>query len=168
MGSAMKLVTWSLATFHATVFVLAVVLFAYSRDALGAGLSGLNTFVGLGLFVALWATTYATTSRALKGLDLIGSGRDRSGYARRAFRWGAVNGMSFLVILGIVAVATAVANTRPNQVATGILVPALFISPFALVVSAAVGAAVGLIFGTIDLGLFALAGLTGGDAEATV
>jgi hypothetical protein len=45
-------------------------------------------------------------------------------------------------------------------VATGTLVPALFIAPFALVVSAAVGAAVGLVFGTIDLGLFALAGLT--------
>jgi hypothetical protein len=164
----MKLVTWSLATFHATFFVLVIVLFIYSRDALGAGLSGLNTFVGLGLFMALWATTYATTSRALEGLDLIGSARDRSGYARRAFRWGAVNGMSFLVILGIVAVTIAVSNTRPGQVGTGILVPALFIAPFALVVSAAVGAAVGLIFGTIDLGLFALAGLTGGDAKATV
>ncbi len=164
----MKLVTWSLATFHATGFVLAIVLFAYSRDALGAGLSGLNTFVGPGLFVALWATTYATTSRALEGLDLIASARDRSGYARRAFRWGAVNGMSFLVILGIVAVATAVGNTRPGQVATGILVPALFIAPFALVVSAAVGAAVGLIFGTLDLGVFARAGMIGQDSEPTV
>src|SRR5438093_8586197 len=107
MGSAMKLVTWSLATFHATVFVLAIVLFAYSRDGLGAALGGLNTFVGLGLFVALWVTTYMTTSRALEGLDLIGS-RDRSGYARRAFRWGAANGMSFLAILGVVAVVAAV------------------------------------------------------------
>ena len=43
---------------------LAIVLFAYSRDALGAGLSGLNTFVGLGLFVALWVTTYLTTDVA--------------------------------------------------------------------------------------------------------
>src|SRR5713101_1068419 len=63
MGSAMKLVTWSLATFHATAFVLAIVLFAYSRDALGTGLSGLNTFVGLGLFVALWATTTSRPQR---------------------------------------------------------------------------------------------------------
>jgi hypothetical protein len=163
----MKLVTWSLATFHATAFVLAIVLFVYSRDALGAGLSGLNTFVGLGLFVALWATTYVTTSRAVEGLDLIGSARDRDGYARRAFRWGAANGMSFLLILGIVAIATAVSNTRPGQVATGILFPALFIAPIALVVSAAVGGVVGVIFGIIDLGLFALAGLTGADLEPT-
>jgi hypothetical protein len=162
----MKLVTWSLATFHATVFVLAIVLFVYSRDALGAGLSGLNTFVGLGLFVALWATTYVTTSRALEGLDLIGSARDRSGYARRAFRWGAANGMAFLAVLGIVAVLVAVSNTRPGQVASGILFPALFIAPIAFVVSAAVGGIVGAIFGIIDLGLFALAGLAGGDAKA--
>jgi len=168
MGSTMRLVTWSLATFHATAFVLAIVLFAYSRDALGAGLSSLNTFVGLGLFVALWATTYLTTSRALKGLDLIASTRDRDRYASRALRWGAANGMSFLAILGAVAIVGAIANTRPGQVASGILFPALFIAPIALVVSAAVGGVVGVIFGIVDLGLFALAGLTGGEAEATV
>ena len=159
----MKLVTWSLATFHATVFVLAIVLFAYSRGALGAGLSGLNTFVGLGLFVALWATTYLTTSRALADLDLIGSARDRRGYPRRALRWGAANGMSFLAILGIVAVLTAIANTQPGQVTSGILFPALFIAPIALIVSAAVGGVVGALFGIIDLALFALAGLSGGE-----
>ena len=161
----MKLVTWSLATFHATAFVLAIVLLAYSRDALGAGLSGLNTFVGLGLFVALWATTYLTTSRALKDLDLIGSARDREGYPRRALRWGAANGMSFLAVLGLVALVAAIANTRPGQVTSGILVPFLFIAPIALVVSAAVGGAVGALFGIIDLALFAVAGLTGEGAR---
>jgi hypothetical protein len=164
----MKLVTWSLATFHATVFVLAIVLFAYSRDALGTGLSGLNTFVGLGLFVALWVTTYVTTSRALEGLDLIGSARDRGGYARRAFRWGAANGMSFLGVLGILAVVAAISNTRPGQVGSGILFPALFIAPIALVVSAAVGGVVGAIFGIIDLALFAVAGLNRQEAGPAV
>ena len=164
----MKLVTWSLATFHATAFVLAIVLFAYSRDALGAGLSSLNTFVGLGLFMALWATTYLTTSQALKGLDLIASARDRGGYPWRALRWGAANGMSFLAILGVVAVVTAISNTRPGQVASGILVLALFIAPIALVVSAAVGGAVGAFFGIIDIVLLSLAGLTGREADRTV
>ena len=164
----MKLVTWSLATFHATTFVLAIVLFAYSRGGLGGALGGLNTFVGLGLFVALWATTYVTTSRALEGLDLVRSARDREAYARRTLRWGARNGMAFLAILGIVALFVAVANTRPDQVGLGILFPALLIAPIALVVSAAVGGAVGVIFGIIDLGLFALAGLGGRDAEPTV
>ena len=164
----MKLLTWSLATFHTTVFVLVIVLFAYSGGGLGGALGGLNTFAGLGLFVALWATTYVTTSRALKGLDLIGSARDRGGYPWRALRWGAANGMSFLAILGVVAVVTAISNTRPGQVASGILVPALFIAPIALVVSAAVGGAVGAFFGIIDLVLFALAGLTGREADRAV
>jgi hypothetical protein len=164
----MKLLTWALATFHTTVFVLVIVLFAYSGGGLGGALGGLNTFAGLGLFVALWGTTYVTTARALRGLDLIGSARDRGGYGRRAFRWGAANGMSFLAILGIVAIVVAISNTRPGQVASGILVPALFIAPIALVVSAAVGGVVGVIFGIIDLGLFAVAGLTTPDPEATV
>lgn len=163
----MNLVTWSLATFHATTFVLAIVLFAYSRDVLGGGLSGLNTFVGLGLFVALWATTYLTTSKAVRGLDLIASARDRSRYPRRALRWGAANGMSFLAVLGVVAIVTAISNTQAGQVPSGILFPALFIAPIALVVSAAVGGTVGAIFGIIDLGLFALAGLGEPEAEPT-
>lgn len=164
----MQLVTWSLATFHATVFVLAIVLFAYSRGALGPALSGLNTLVGLGLFVALWATTYFTTARALRGLDLVGSARDSGGYGRRAFRWGGANGMSFLAVLGIVAIVIAAATTRPGQVGSGSLFPAvLFIAPIALVVSAAVGGAVGVLFGFIDLGLFALAGLIGRSAKPT-
>src|SRR6267378_3624439 len=157
----MKLLTWSLATFHTTVFVLVIVLFAYSGGGLGGALGGLNTFAGLGLFVALWATTYLTTSRALKGLDLIASARDRNRYASRALRWGAANGMSFLAILGAVAIVGAIASTRPGQIASGILFPALFIAPIALVVSAAVGGAVGALFGIIALGLFALAGLRG-------
>ena len=164
----MKLVTWALATFHATAFVLVIVLFAYSGGGLGGALSGLNTFVGLGLFGALWATTYLTTARALKGLDLLGSARHRGSYPRRALRWGAANGMSFLAVLGVVAIITAVANTRPGQVTSGILLPALFIAPIALVVSAVVGAVVGTIFGIIDLGLFAIAGLGTPDPEPTV
>jgi hypothetical protein len=127
MGSAMKLVTWSLATFHATVFVLAIVLFAYSRGA-----------------------------------------RDRGGYPRRALRWGAANGMSFLAILAIVAVLTAIGNTRLEQVPSGILFPALLILPIAFAVSSVVGGAVGALFGIIDLALFALAGLSGSEAEPTV
>ena len=159
----MKLLTWSLATFHTTVFVLAIVLLAYSGGGLGQALSGLNTFAGLGLFVALWATTYVTTARALNGLDIIRSARDRARYGRRVFRFGAANGMSFLAILGVGALVTAVANTRAGQVGSGILFPTLFIAPIALVVSAAVGGTVGVLFGLIDRAMFALAGLTGED-----
>ena len=164
----MKLLTWSLATFHTTVFVLAIVLFAYSGGGLGQALSALNTFVGLALFVALWATTYVTTGRALDGLDIVGSTRDRERYGRRVFRFGAANGMAFLAILGVGALVTAVANTRPGQVGSGILFPGLFIAPIALVVSGAVGGTVGVLFGLIDRAMFALAGLAGEDPTTEV
>jgi len=76
--------------------------------------------------------------------------------------------MAFLGILGAVAVVAAVLNTRPDQVGLGILFPAVFIAPIAFVVSAAVGGAVGALFGIVDLALFAVAGLAGLDAEPTV
>lgn len=144
------IVAWSLATFHASAFVLAIVSFLYSRDALGPALGGLNTLLGLALFVALWATTYLTTSHALEGLDL---GRDdqRGRFARRAFRWGAVNGMAFLAVVGLVLIASAVFATP------SVLLTALFIAPVALVASAVVGAVVGVTFSAIDLVLLALA-----------
>ncbi|TMC76583.1 MAG: hypothetical protein E6J09_09710 [Chloroflexi bacterium] len=141
---------WSLATFHASAFVLAIVFFLYSRDALGPALGGLNTLVGLGLFLALWATTYLTTCRALEGLDLLREG-DQVLFARRAFRWGAANGMAFLGVLGVVLIASAV------FVSPTVLLPVLFVAPFALLISAVVGALVGLIFSAVDLALLALA-----------
>ncbi len=144
------LVEWSLATFHASAFVLAIVFFLYSRDALGPALGGLNTLVGLGLFLALWATTYLTTCRALEGLDLLREG-DQVLFARRAFRWGAANGMAFLGVLGVVLIASAV------FVSPTVLLPVLFVAPFALLISAVVGALVGLIFSAVDLALLALA-----------
>jgi len=145
-------VEWSLATFHASAFVLAIIFLLYSRDALGQALSGLNTILGLALFVALWATTYLTTCRALEGLDLLGE-RDHLLFARRAFRWGAANGMAFLGVLGVVLIASAV------FVSPTALLPVLFVAPFALVVSAIVGALVGVIFSAVDLLLLALARL---------
>src|SRR5438034_11652594 len=99
----MKLVTWSLATFHASTFVLAIVLFAYSRGGLGGTLSGLNTFVGLGGCLALWATAYFTTARSLAGLFLIASVRDRARYLRRILLWGPREGMAHLAGLRVVA-----------------------------------------------------------------
>jgi hypothetical protein len=154
-GEAQRIVVWALATFHASGFVLAIVLFAYSRDALGPALSGLNTMVGLGLFVALWATTYVTTSRALRGLDVLGSPRDRELYGRRTLRCGAANGLAFLGILAVVIVFSFVFT------APGILLTVVFAAPFAIAVAAVVGAVVGVIFGIVDLGLFALAGMGG-------
>ena len=154
--SEQRLVIWALATFHATLFVVAAVLFLYTRGGLGALLASLNTLVGLALFVALWVTTLFTTRRALAGMDLLGD-VDEGRLARRAFRWGAVNGMAFLVVLGVVLIVGSIAATPAGQNQLGVLPIAVIAAPFALVVSAAVGGAAGAIFGVIDITLHALA-----------
>ncbi len=150
-----RLVTWALATFHATLFVVASVLFAYTRGGLGSLLANLNTLVGLGLFAALWATTFLTTQRALEGIDVLGTMDDRA-FVRRVFRWGAANGMAFLAVLAVVFLVGSLAAI-PAGSGPGFLLFAAFAAPFALVVSAAVGGAVGAVLGVIDLGLVRLA-----------
>lgn len=142
---ARGLVTWALGTFHATIFVLVGVLILYTRDALAPLLSSLNTLAGLGLFAVLWATTFVTTARALRGLELGAPGTE-SALLRRTFRFGAANGMLFLAVVGLVLGVGA-------SVAAGSFPFFLFAAPFALVVAAAVGGVVGLIFGLVDLAL---------------
>lgn len=151
-----QLVTWALATFHGTLFVVVSVLFAYARGGFGGLLANLNTLVGLGLFVALWVTTFFTTGRALEGVDLLGDLEERA-FMRRAFRWGAVNGMAFIVVLGAVLIVGSIAATPPGRGSFGVLPIAVLTAPLALVVAATVGAAVGAVFGVIDLGLVVLA-----------
>src|SRR4051812_42331149 len=82
-------VWWLLGTFHSATLVVVLVWLAYRGGGLGSALSSLNTLVGLGLYVALWATTLFTARRALSGLDWPS---DRpsvmSAFFWRALRWG--------------------------------------------------------------------------------
>jgi hypothetical protein len=154
---AQRLTVWAVATFHASLFVIASVLVSYRGGGLGSLLAGLNTLVGLGLFAALWATTLFTTERALVGMDLLGE-VDELRFARRVFRWGAANGMAFLGVLGLVLIAGATVALPQGGSPFGLLTFALVAAPFALIVAAAVGGVVGVLFAVIDLGLIALAG----------
>jgi hypothetical protein len=155
-NSAQRLTVWAVATFHASLFVIASVLAVYRGGGLGSLLASLNTLVGLGLFAALWATTFFTTGRALVDINLLGE-VDEVRFARRVIRWGAANGMAFLAVLGLVAIIGATLALPPGSSPFGSLTFALFAAPFALVVAAAVGGVVGAIFGVIDLGLLAVA-----------
>src|SRR5438445_13051505 len=136
-----RLVTWALATFPATLFVVASVLFAYTRGGLGSLLANLNTLVGLGLFAALWATTFLTTQRALEGIDVLGTMDDRA-FVRRVFRWGAANGMAFLAVLAVVFLVGSLAAI-PAARAPGFIWAAAFPAPLPLACSAAARAPVG-------------------------
>src|SRR5919198_2827061 len=111
MTSQRALVTWALATFHTTLFVLLAITVLYGQGRFGATLASLNTLLGLGLFVVLWTSTYLTTRRALAKADLLTGDFDRVEFVRRALRYGAVNGVVFLAVLAAALIVGSMAAT---------------------------------------------------------
>ena len=160
-----RLVVWAFATFHASAFALVILLVVYRGGGLGQALQGLNTAVGLGLFLALWSTTYVATRQALRGL---GIGRplpvDANALTARAVRWGAVNGVMFLAVLALV-IPGGFALTHLGDVLAALRGPTavqstLFVLGGLVVASAValvVGALIGLLFSGVDLFLLGIA-----------
>lgn len=152
-----SLVAWALGTFHASVFVLVIVSAMYAGGGLGFLLQGLDTVLGLLLFVVLWATTLYTTRRALAGSAALFAPQDRRGFARRALRWGGVNGVLFLAALVFVFVLRP-ALTMPGASPLGtIFLGVAALAPIAFIVAFVAGAALGQVFAGIDLALVWLA-----------
>jgi hypothetical protein len=159
------LIAWTFATFHASAFVLVILFLAYRGGGLGQALQGLNTAVGLGLFVALWATTYVATRRAFDGLGVERPAPiDQSALIARGMTWGAFNGVMFLGVL-VVGIAGGAVVTHPGDVMSaltspailpGVLVATVYVVVASLV-AGAVGAAVGIVFAAIDLILLGIA-----------
>src|SRR5687767_15655918 len=134
------LLWWVLGSFHTSVFGLALLLLLYPRGSFGATLQGLSTLSGLAIFVALWATTLFTTRRALAGLNWLDDDPAQMAvFFRRALRWGGVNGLLFLIALGVIVLASAVAGARGSITAPALTFFVLF-GAIGLVVSYVVGA----------------------------
>ncbi len=158
-------IVWAFATFHVSAFVLVAVFLQFRTGALGLTLQGLNTGIGLALFVALWTTTFIATRGALGGL---GIGRptpiDASRLTWRAMRWGALNGLMFLAVL-VVVFAGGYGITHLDDLVHALLGPTVLQSAaifagalsIASAVALAVGGAVGLIFSGLDLILLGIA-----------
>lgn len=152
----MSTLVFAFATFHATTFLLVPLLLAYRGGGLGQTLQGLNTLVGLGLFVAVWVTTYIATSMAMRDLDLTsGLPVDGDKLMRRALVWGGVNGVMFLLVL-LSGFATANAISRPENIVQGtlFLIAAMFPGG---AIAFVIGALVGVVFAGIDLLLLGVA-----------
>ena len=158
-------IVWGFATFHASAFVLVALFLQYRTGGLGLTLQQLNTELGLGLFVALWATTFIATRNALRGLDIARPmAIDTSLFIWRALRWGALNGFMFLAVLAVVAGGGYVlthlgdflqAVTGPTVLqSTAILAGGVVVASG---VAMAVGGGIGLIFSGVDLILLGLA-----------
>jgi hypothetical protein len=135
------LVRWTFATFHAAVLVLLAMWFVHLSGGLGDLLGGLNTAVGLGLYALLWAIVWWATGQAFdEAAPDSSSPRER---AWAGFRYGAVTGMGFLlVILAGAFVVVAVTG--------GGLLPVVIIGVVGGLVALLVGGLIGAAFAMLD------------------
>jgi hypothetical protein len=138
------LLGWSLASFHAAVVLVVplTAVHAVAPDALGDLLGGLDTSVGVALYLVLWGSTWWSNRRylAASGFD------DARGTVGAGAKWGAVTG---LPLLGCVVLAVFV---LVNPVFAAVLLAV------GGVVAALVGAVVGATLAGVDVALDRLAG----------
>jgi len=158
------LVVWALASFHTATLTALLVGGVYLSGALGDLLGGLDTLVGLGLYLGLWATTWWTTRRAFAAIGAAG----REGPVSRSVllgtggKWAGVDGVLFLWLL--VGVATASSLSVGSVTVEGALYFLAFVGVASLL-AFVVGAVVGLLFAALDLAAFRIAGAVVADAE---
>lgn len=148
---------WTFGTFHATMLGIILLRSVYPGGGLAQTLSGLNTITGLALFIALWTTTVLTTGRAFRGLDLFGGGAVTGAVYRRALRWGAANGVLFLVAAGAILVANTLASAAPTVQVGAILAIAAFQMIIGALFAFVIGAIAGLVLATVDLAALRIA-----------
>jgi hypothetical protein len=138
------LLAWGLASFHAAV-LLVVPLWvghAVAPVALGGLLDGLDTLVGVALFLVLWGSTWWSNRRYLATSAL----ETPRGTVVAGAKWGAATG---LPLLGCVVLAALVA-TSPVFAAV-LLVAGSVVAPF-------LGAVVGAVLAGVDVVFDRLAG----------
>lgn len=142
------LVAWSLATFHTALLVALLVTGLYLVGPLGDILSGLETAVGLALYVCLWAATWWTTRRWLAGL---GEDADLLATVGTGGKWGGVDGVLFFWAIFAIAIVPTL----------GFHVGAIPFFLLALAVGSVlalgIGGFVGCIFGLLDAAVFRVA-----------
>ncbi|WP_132061363.1 hypothetical protein [Halorussus amylolyticus] len=142
------LVVWSLATFHAALLVVLLVVGLYPSGLLGWVLSGLDTSVGIALYLCLWASTWWTNRQCLSEL-----GEDASLLAVVGLggKWGGVNGVVFFWVLFAVAVAPAFGLRAA-------VIPSLLVFlGIGTVLALGIGGFVGCVFAALDTAAFRIA-----------
>lgn len=151
------LLIWCLAAFHAAGLVLLLVMLLYLSEDLGETLDGLNTAVGLALYIVLWATNWWATGKAIDGLDLTNPDQPVTGGALlgRGLLWGGVNGVLFLLVVFAPILVVIVAGGDVTVLGmVALLAYLLFLGGIA---SFIIGSLIGLAFAVIDLALLEIA-----------
>lgn len=149
---------WCVGAFHAAAFVTVAVALLHLLAPLGDLLAGLDTAVGFGLYLALWALAWWSARRALAEVDL----RSPGGGLRRALgagvRWGGATGTAFFLVLSLVVVVGGLVAADGGSVSPTFAAIVLGAGVVGAVLAFLVGAAVGAALATLDAGLAGLAG----------
>ena len=144
---------FALGTFHAAALIVALVLVLYATGALASLLSSLSTVAGLALFSALWLTTVWSTHGTLGDAFTVAprTSVPLGTMIPRATWRGGINGVAFLVCLGLVLLISSAlsGNVAFGVVGLGFLIFATVGAAFAFVI----GLVLGLVFACIDLAL---------------
>ncbi|MDQ2745465.1 MAG: hypothetical protein M3Z66_24670 [Chloroflexota bacterium] len=152
--AANRLFRWSLATFHAGLLVLLLVIVLYSFSDLAGALKNVGTIPGLAIYLALWTSTWWTTGKAARDVTPDGSLRVNE-LVRRGMIWGGVNGAIFVLVLLAYLDGLGLSRGQPNAIE---VVPFLLIEAAISTIPAfIIGAIVGLLFALLDLGLLGIA-----------
>ena len=139
--------SWSLATFHTTSFVAAVVAGVHVSGSLRERLSHLDTATGMLTFAALWALTWFVTNAALvkmnPPIDEAGSGS----IVMSMTVAGGWNGVGIFAALFVIGPLWTLALHSPGPLALpGLLV----IGGIGLPLAFTIGAIVGMCYGLVD------------------
>jgi hypothetical protein len=154
------LLDWSLAAFHAGFLFAVLIALVYAGGGLGNLLSGLNTWLGLGLYAVFWATTWWTTRRAARGFAWSALDRPAAlaGRLWRVALWGGLNGvLFFLIVLGLIVGNVLALVLVGRAQASEILSFVVFGGAIGAAVSFVAGVVVALLFALLDGALLALA-----------
>ncbi|MFC7046641.1 hypothetical protein ACFQH6_15625 [Halobacteriaceae archaeon GCM10025711] len=137
------LLVWALATFHVAALVSVAAVALHANGVLGQVLGELDTLVGVGLFVVVWALTWWSNRRWLTDVSLADDGQ---GAVVAGARWGGVEGVLVLVapLLVLVVVLVAQGGSVPVLAGLGVV---------ALLVAGVVGGVVGAAFALVDVTL---------------
>jgi hypothetical protein len=141
------LLAWVLGTFHAATLIIILMLVLYLTGGLAPLLASLSTAAGLALFSALWFTTTWSAHRTLRGLfgETLQITLPVGSVIARASRRGGINGVAFLLFLGIILAVPAVLN--------GDILLVLYTVPVLATVGVAVAFLVGYLLGLLFAGI---------------
>ena len=141
--------TWSLATFHTVSFVVAVVVGFHVRGTLATSLSRLDTSLGAGSFLMLWALTWTATRAGLRALESDDDHVSLSIVMRLTVA-GGWNGIGVFGALFIVYLFNLARHGTPALTFVPLLVLGIAVGGSLAFI---IGAVVGFVYGLVDAAL---------------